>query len=187
MSARDEWLAARRTGLGGSDVGAILGLSPFRTPVDAWLEKTGRAPDDDLAERRRDLRFGIYVGQFVASEYERETGRQVQRFTAMLRHPTGPLLGNVDRLVIPEGSKVASQMGRIRARRGLECKTANTFTAFDSEAWGAAGTDQVPPHYLVQTATYLVLTGCDVWEPAVLFGNGGRDDEQRRRARLLQL
>jgi putative phage-type endonuclease len=160
-------------------MGAILGLSPFRTPVDVWLEKTGRAPADDLAERRRDVRFGIYVEQFVALEYERETGRQVQRYTAMLRHPTAPLLGNVDRLVVPEGSKVASHKGMIRARRGLECKTANTFAAFDSEAWGQSGTDQVPPAYLVQTATYLALTQCGVWDLAVLFGNGGREDDLR--------
>lgn len=179
MGGREQWLAERRTGLGGTDVGAILGLSPYRTPVDVWMEKTGRAAGDDLAERRRDVRFGLYVEAFVAAEYTRETGRQVQRYTAMLRHPTAPLLGNVDRLVVPDGAKVASHKGVIRAQRGLEVKTANTFAAFDSEAWGAAGTDQVPPHYLVQTATYMALTQLGVWDLAVMFGNGGRDDDLR--------
>ena len=32
---------ARPWGIGGSDIGAILGLSPYRGPVDVWAEKVG--------------------------------------------------------------------------------------------------------------------------------------------------
>ena len=38
----DQFTADRLTGLGGSDLGAILGLNPYRTPSSIWLEKTGR-------------------------------------------------------------------------------------------------------------------------------------------------
>ena len=37
-----EWLAFRRTGIGGSDAAAILGLSSFTSNVEVWEEKTGR-------------------------------------------------------------------------------------------------------------------------------------------------
>lgn len=40
---RREWLAARSTGIGGSDVSAILGMSRWSSPLDVWREKTGRA------------------------------------------------------------------------------------------------------------------------------------------------
>lgn len=168
MNAREEWLMARRAGLGGSDLGAVLGLSKFRTPVQVWEEKTGRT---EGSTETLQMRFGTYAEEFVAREYCAKTNRAVQRFTAMLRHPTAPILGNVDRLVVPEGSKIAAHRGEIRTDLGLECKTASAFAAMDSAEWGEEGTDQVPPSYLVQCATYMALTGCQAWDLAVLFGN----------------
>lgn len=168
MNAREQWLLQRRAGLGGSDIGAILGLSKFRTPVDVWAEKTGRA--EGSAETLQ-MRFGTYAEDFVAREYCAKTHRAVQRFTAMLHHPTAPILGNVDRLVVPEGAKVAAHRGEIRTDLGLECKTASAFAAMDAAEWGEEDTDQVPPSYLVQCATYMALTGCPEWDLAVLFGN----------------
>jgi len=90
--------AQRLTGLGGSDIGAVLGLSPYRTPYEVWLEKTQRAEPftGNLATR-----FGTFAEQFVADEYSHQTGHQVQRFNAMLRHPDAPIIGHVDRLVVP--------------------------------------------------------------------------------------
>lgn len=168
MNAREEWLDQRRAGLGGSDIGAILGLSKFKTPVDVWLEKTGRSAGQDESLQ---MRFGTYAEDFVAQEYSKKTGRAVQRFTTMLHHPTAPLLGNVDRLIVPEGAKVASHKGEIRTDRGLECKTASAFATLNDAEWGEEGTDQVPASYLVQVATYMALTNCPHWDLAVLFGN----------------
>lgn len=39
--AREEWLQQRTKGIGGSDVAAALGLSPWRTPVELWQDKRG--------------------------------------------------------------------------------------------------------------------------------------------------
>ena len=38
---RDDWLNYRRRGIGGSDVAAILGVSPFRTARDIYYDKLG--------------------------------------------------------------------------------------------------------------------------------------------------
>ena len=168
MNECEQWLEARRAGLGGSDIAAIFGLSRWKTPHDVWLEKTGRKTEDADSLQ---LRFGTYAEEFVAQEYTRATGRGVQRFNAMLRHPTAPLIGNVDRLVIPDGAKRASHKSEIRTDRGLECKTANAFAASNSLDWGAAGTDEVPMQYWFQCQQYIALTGCRVWDLAVLFGN----------------
>ena len=170
MNAPDRaaWLAQRRLGLGGSDIGAVLGLSKYRTPVDVWMEKTGRAPG---SEETLQMRFGTYAEEFVASEYSSITGNAVQRFTPMLHHPSAPILGNVDRLVIPAGQKRAAHQREIRTDLGLECKTASAFAAMDDAEWGAPGSDMVPPSYLVQCVTYMALTGCGHWDLAVLFGN----------------
>lgn len=37
---RAEWLEARKQGMGGSDIGAVLGFSVYRSPWDVWAEKT---------------------------------------------------------------------------------------------------------------------------------------------------
>ena len=162
-----QFLAERMTGLGGSDIGAILGLSPYKTPLDVWMEKTGQvAPQESSLQ----MRFGAMAEQFVADEYEATTGRKTQRFNPMLRHPSAPLIGHVDRLIIPDGAKVASHKQEIRTDRLLECKTANAF-ALNSGEWGDSGTDLVPATYLVQCATYMALTGCETADLACLFGN----------------
>lgn len=138
---RQEWLAERRKGIGGSDVAAILGMSPWATPLTVWLDKTGRAPDKPETEA---MRIGTELEDFVARRYAQETGRVVQRFNKMLHK--GCFLGNLDRLVVPEGQKVASHMGEIRTDTLLECKT----TSVD---W----TDGVPLYYVTQVQHYMGL------------------------------
>lgn len=117
---REEWLAERKTGIGGSDAAAVLGISPWRTPVDVWLDKTGRKQPGEETEA---MRIGAELEDFVARRYVERTGRQVQRFNRMLRR--GCLLGNLDRLVVPDGEKVASHMGEVRTDTLLECKTSS--------------------------------------------------------------
>lgn len=158
----------RLSGLGGSDIGAILGLNPWRTPYQVFLEKIGEAAP---FEGNLQTRFGSYAEEFVAREYCEQTGRQVQRFNAMLRHPTAPLIGHVDRLVVPEGQKRASYKSEIRTDLGLEAKTASAFATGRDSDWGESGTDQIPESYLVQISAYQALTGCPHWDLAVLFGN----------------
>ena len=41
--SRDEWLKERTKGIGGSDVSTILGLNPYKTPLQLWEEKTGKS------------------------------------------------------------------------------------------------------------------------------------------------
>ena len=138
---RNAWLAERKTGIGGSEVAAILGLSPWATPVTVWLDKTGRSAPKEENEA---MRIGTELEDFVARRYCQETGNTVQRFTKMIHK--GCMLGNFDRLVVPHGAKVASHMGEIRTDTLLECKTG-------SREWE----DGVPLYYQTQVLWYLGL------------------------------
>ena len=140
---REKWLAERKSGIGGSDAGAILGVSPWATPVTVWLDKTGRSEPKPETEA---MRIGTELEDFVARRYEQETGRMVQRFNRMLHD--GCLLGNYDRLVVPDGAKVASHMGEVRTDTLLECKTSSAF------GWD----DGVPPQYVAQVMHYMGLS-----------------------------
>ena len=50
---RESWLRERRRGIGGSDIGAILGLNKYRSPLDVYLDKIGDA--DRAGDQRRDV------------------------------------------------------------------------------------------------------------------------------------
>lgn len=169
---RAAFLAERQTGLGASDIAAILGYNPHRTAVQVYLEKIGEIPADDSSMR---LRFGQHNEEFVAREYSIVTGLGVQRYNPMLRHPDYPcVLGHVDRLVIPPGQKVAAHRGEIRTDRGLEAKTVDPYVYRVSGEWGEPGTDEVPTTYLIQCVTYMALTGCIRWDLAALIGSGAQ-------------
>ena len=51
----DEWLNARKHGLGGSDILAVLGFSTYRTPWDVWADKTGVRTWQDEGSHAADL------------------------------------------------------------------------------------------------------------------------------------
>lgn len=167
MNTRDQWLTARRKGIGGSDIAAILGLSPYRTPMDVFLEKRGETQPKGNEEA---MYWGTVLEDVVASEYQKRTGRRVQRINQMLVHAEHDfVLANIDRAVIvPEiAGNVRWKDGRLTTDRILECKTANAYAA---DQWGDAGTDHVPDAYLLQCQWYLGITRADVADLAVLIG-----------------
>ena len=51
---REDWLEVRKQGIGSSDAAAAVGLNPYKSQLELWLEKTGRDtglpktdPDDE--------------------------------------------------------------------------------------------------------------------------------------------
>ena len=172
--------ALRSTGIGGSDIGAIMGLSRFRTAYDVFLEKTGqKASTPDNAA----IHWGNILEDVVAKEYQAQTGRKVQRVNKMMRHPDYEfVIGNIDRAVVNPDIKgnVRWKDGKLTTDRILECKTAHGMTA---KLWGEPGSDFIPDSYLTQVQWYMLLTGCKYADLAVLIGgqdfrvfNVARDD-----------
>lgn len=163
IMSRDEWLAERKRGIGGSDVAAVLGLSPWRSPLDVWLEKTGKSAP---AAENEAMYWGTRLEALVAAKYSEESGFKVQRVNAILRSKEFPcLIGNIDRAVCVEAGKQPVVRGEFRTPKILECKTART----QNDDWGEDGTDEVPAYYLTQCLHYLGLTGCKSCDLAVLF------------------
>lgn len=165
---RDQFLAGRKKGIGGSDVAAILGFSPYKSPYQLWLDKTGRSERKE--SQNESAHFGNLLEDVVAKEFSRRSGMKVQRVTQQLfleEHPWA--LGNIDRAVInPEISgNVRFKDGALTTDQLLECKTASEYM---SKLFGEEGSDQVPDYYLTQCLWYLMITGCQVIHLAVLIG-----------------
>ena len=45
---REEWLAARKAGIGASEAAAVIGKSSFMSNMELWRLKTGRAEKKDM-------------------------------------------------------------------------------------------------------------------------------------------
>jgi putative phage-type endonuclease len=152
--------------LGGSDIGAILGVSKYRSAMDVWLEKTGKKVDakDSFA-----LRFGSFAESFIADEYALLTGEHVVEHSQGLAHPQYSFcIGHIDRFVLENKElPLINSDGDLNAKKLLECKTANHYSQSD---WGEPGTDGIPLPYLCQCLWYLGITNLSEIDVAVLLG-----------------
>jgi putative phage-type endonuclease len=152
MKNKQEWLRERKNYLGGSDLGAIAGLNPYRTALDVYLDKTS---DDIRCETSHAMRWGTLLEDTIAKEYAEVTGQTIEIEPNTIYHHSMKFLGaNIDRWV---GDK----------EYVLECKTAG-FTR--GKEWGEEGTDQIPESYLVQVAYYAAICAVPKVDIAVLIG-----------------
>ena len=155
MNNREEWLRERKTYLGGSDLGAVIGINKYKTALDVYLEKTS----EHFEETNNDATYwGNVLEDVVAQEYSKRVNLPVEVETTLLRHPEHEFLAaNIDRWV---GNK----------EYVLECKTAGFMM---SKEWGEEGSDSIPESYLVQVAYYAAI--CDVPKVDIAVLIGGQD------------
>lgn len=154
--SRDDWLEVRRRGIGSSDAAAAVGLSPYKSQLQLWMEKTGRDalfPTLDPNDETTPLYWGTLLEPIVAAHYTKRTGNRVRRVNAVLQHPDHPwMLANLDREILgcPEVQI-------------LECKTAGIHGAL---LWK----DGVPEYVQLQVQHQLAVTGKQAADVAVLIG-----------------
>lgn len=145
--SREDWLKARRGGIGGSDCAAIMGANAYASPLSVYADKIGKAPDKETSEA---MRQGTDLEAYVAERFTEETGIKLRRMNRILQHPDYPwMLANIDRDVVGEDG-------------GFEAKTTNMLNKHDFEA------GEVPLNYMWQCQHYMAVTGASHWYLAVL-------------------
>lgn len=177
----DEWLEWRRKGIGGSDVAAALGLSPYRTMRELYYDKIGVVAVEEGEDKSITFQIGHLLEDVVAQIFAKKTGLSVYRDQTMYQHPLYPfMLADVDRFIhMPDGTTAI-----------LECKTAHYDTQY---LWA---NDAVPRHYEMQVRHYMSVMNIDVAYIACLFSNSEKDfvwrkierdlDEEENTIMLLQ-
>ena len=145
---RREWLRLRRTGIGGSDAGAVCGVSPYSSAMKVFKDKTGGETEETDNEA---VRTGHDLEDYVAGRFTKATGLKVRKSNFMYRSKEHPfMIADVDRLVVGEDA-------------GLECKTAS---AYNADKWEDG---DIPPHYVMQCYHYMAVTGKRTWYLAALI------------------
>lgn len=145
--SRSAWLAERRKSIGGSEVGAILGLNKYASAYSVWANKTGQVPDIEPNEA---MRQGTDLEDYVAHRFAELSGWKVARENYILRNSDYPHLhANIDRRIIGQ-------------KAGLECKTASAYSA------GRFAGENFPESYYAQCVAYMAITGYPYWYLAVV-------------------
>ena len=115
----------RKRGIGGSDAAAAIGLNPYKSQLELWMEKTGRdkeLPKPDPNDDSTPIFWGTVLEPIVAVQYAKKTGNKVRRINAVLQHPDPNLhwmMANLDREVMgnPEYRSWSAR------QRGSRCPT----------------------------------------------------------------
>jgi putative phage-type endonuclease len=141
----------RATGIGASEIAAIVGLSPFASALDVYLEKLGLAePSQDT----RHTRWGRRLEAVIADQYAEELGVELVA-SPTLRHPRHEwVIATPDRLYA-DGSRL------------VEIKNVSATQARD---WGEVGTSEVPERYYLQVIWQMAVTGVERADIAALIG-----------------
>lgn len=160
---REQFLAERRKGMGGSDVAAALGLDYTeneegrrryrKTPYQLYLEKV-EALDDHVGKAAA-VRRGNFLEAAVLARYAKE----VKPETLEPRIPfdvDGWRRGNMDARAVFAGGN----------RRTVEVKTVNRHVF--RKDWGDPWTDEVPDRALCQGLWYAALDQSDIVDFAVV-------------------
>jgi putative phage-type endonuclease len=149
-AAAEVWQATRATGVGGSDVAAILGMDAHRGALAVWLEKTGQAPQRRDARLERSARRGHRLESLVAEFFAEETGLTVLDSPGTLQHVDHPhWIANPDRLTV-----ATAGIGRDDVSV-LECKS-RTWRSARFEGWHG---EEAPDRPAIQAHWYLTVTG----------------------------
>ena len=143
-----EWLRLRKTGIGGSDAGAICGVNPYSSAMKVFQDKTS---EDVETQNNEAIRIGHDLEDYVAKRFMEATGLKVRKSNFMYRSTEHPfMIADVDRLVVGEDA-------------GLECKTAS---AYHADKWADGN---IPLHYAMQCYHYMAVTGKRIWYLAVVI------------------
>lgn len=143
----EQWLENRKSGIGGSDAGAIMGVNPYRGAYSVWADKLGKT---EPVEDNEALRQGRDFEDYVARRFAEVSGKRVRHEYGMLRNDQKPwMVANIDRRIVGE-------------RAGLECKTSRDIHMKRYK------NGDFPIEYYCQCLHYLAVTGWDKWYLAVL-------------------
>lgn len=151
--SHDSWLNFRAKGIGGSDAAAVCGMSRYSSPLDIFLQKTGRKPAEPDNEA---MYFGRLLEPVIRAEFSRRAGLTVTECPFMFGFKEFPfMVANIDGVVTEnDGAKAL-----------LEIKTTNSFAVTkDIEEGG------LPVEWFLQIQHYLAVCDLPTAYLAVLIG-----------------
>lgn len=139
---RPAWLEWRRQGIGGSDIGAILGLSKWASPWSVWAEKCGLTDGQDETD---EMTAGRWLELAIAPWFTERTGLHIVHAQARVHRTERPW----QRVTIDGAAADGPNLERLADALGVvEIKTGER-----GNDW-----DEIPPIYQAQAQWQMATT-----------------------------
>jgi putative phage-type endonuclease len=164
---REKWLEKRQAGIGGSDAAAVMGVSPWKSPLALWAEKTGLVEQPNLEELEY-IEWGQVLEEPIAKKYRQVTGRSLSDMGryAILTSDLHPFMHTtIDRIIDLDASKPGLVPVPAYAI-GLGDLSVKNVGFFQYGEWE----EEPPLQYQIQLQHELVVTGLCWGSYAVLIG-----------------
>lgn len=149
LKDREAWLKNRSRGIGGSDISAVVGLNPYKTNVELWMEKTGKTTPEDISEKDY-VKYGTeaecHLRELFKLDFPQYAVDYVENnsFTNQ-KYPWA--VASLDGWLTDEDG-----------RRGVwECKTTNILQSMQKEKWN----QKIPMNYYCQCLFYMAVYEAD--------------------------
>lgn len=150
------WLRDRCAGIGGSEIAAIMGINPWTSPRQIWMDKVGMIEPSERVQSEA-ARWGNLLETTVAEEWARRNNKRWVHIPIILQHNDFDyLLANIDGLLLSDDSKTIEGI--------LEIKTTSEY---NKELWENG---PVPEHYIYQANWYCGITGLKMFTLVCLVG-----------------
>lgn len=139
--------------IGSSDIAAIIGISPWRTPLDVYLDKT-QGRQEVSAEKAKIFARGHRLEPYILDMYAEDTGEN--------------LIHRGNRYTDKQHSFLAAEIdAETDTGKNIEAKSTRSDWG---KVWGAQMTDEVPVYYNAQAMFGMGINGAEVAEFPVLIG-----------------
>jgi putative phage-type endonuclease len=169
---RDAWLAARRLGIGASEIAAVLGISPWESPFSLYWRKVEGWEVEETAQ----MEWGTRLEPAIAAAYADRHPDDLVILGVLVEGPEPWMLATPDRLIAvptPEELRCMRYPDDVEVPPTvvgvLELKTAHSA----HDGWGESGTAEIPVHYRAQVQWQMLV--CDVEWAVVAVLIGGSD------------
>ena len=156
----------RKTFLGGSDAAAVMGLSPYATPVELWQRKTGRVEEQVDARmekmRARGHKLEPFIRDMAIDRLRDDFGLHVELVAVNQRYAdlTYPFLACEIDFELRLTGTTAIDGEEVTFDGELVNADAKSVTGFARKKWGAEeATEDVPIEYAAQFMHGLMVTG----------------------------
>lgn len=145
LNSREEWLK-NRTKIGGSDASAVIGLNPYKTNVDLWMEKTGQIVPEDISEKSY-VKYGTNAEEHLRSLFALDFPQYHVEYVEnnMFLNDKYPFAH----------ASLDGQLTDQDGRKGvLEIKTTEILQSMQKEKWN----HRIPDNYYIQLLHYFMVT-----------------------------
>jgi putative phage-type endonuclease len=141
----------RNLAIGGSEIGAVVGVDPRCRPWELWAHKKGILPRPEASPR---MLLGKALEEGIIRYYGVVTGRKTEFRDKIQQDPDRPwMVGTPDALCIEE-------------ERGVDAKLVHWDQRFK---WGHTA-EEVPDYIQLQCRWYMELLDVPRWDVAALMG-----------------